>query len=370
MATDYKKAHVYRTYKQAEHWNITKTNEEIHNYLFARNNRNNLSNISKRTRNDAEILNNFFKQYKMIMNNNPKNIEEGLVQGVIFNTAVKIPAINFALGGRAQGDGKNAGGILWEKEIEKLFKEHTISGNTQAASQVQIGNFTAGERNKGQIEEAIKRWVLNNADYEIDDILKNYEQQKINENGNTKYGIFYKTTAKRDGKIDVKGSNIQIEYEGAATGELERALRLLETSSFSLKSYISGDTPSLGSTNPVKAISAITDYVEKNGSLKTYPSKLFFTCHPNKSEFGNGTEPNYQNLYAHYDHMQKIYELTGLGLHYNGIQDMVGVDFLIVNRAKSNTDIEVYATSDLIGNMTKANRFSYKQIYKSYKDIK
>lgn len=370
MATDYDKTHVYRTYKQAEHWDITDTNEKIHNYLFAKNNRNNLSNISKRTRNDAEILNNFFRQYKMIMNSNPKNIEESLVQDVIFNTVVKIPAINFAFGGRAQGDGKDAGGILWEKEIEKLFKEHIISGNTQAASQVQIGNFTAGKRNKGQIEEAIKRWVLNNADYEIDDVLKNYEQQKINENGNTKYGIFYKTTAKRDGKIDVKGSNVQIEYEGTATGDLERALRLLETSSFSLKSYTSGDTASLGSTNPVKAVSAIVDYAEKNGSFKAYPSKLFFIHHPNKSEFGRGTKPDYQRLYTHYDHMQKIYELTGLGLHYSGIQDMIGVDFLVVNRAASDTNIEVYATSDLIGNMTKTGRFSYKQIYKSYKDIK
>lgn len=59
--------------------------------------------------------------------------------------------------------------------------------------------------------------------------------------------------------------------------------------------------------------------------------------------------------------MRSVYELTGLGLKYDDLQDLTSVDFLLVNRA-SRTDmnsIHVYSTQELIKNFANSDKYEF-----------
>ena len=56
--------------------------------------------------------------------------------------------------------------------------------------------------------------------------------------------------------------------------------------------------------------------------------------------------------------MRKVYELTGIGLQYNDVGDLYNVDFLLVNRANSKTDIKVYAVQELLNQLAQTGKYN------------
>lgn len=336
---------VYRYYYGARR-NVSQSAEIIHKYLFKTN-----GSVSKRTKEDAELLNQFFKDLKGIYASNPNSIG-GYAKGVLLGQEIEnIPILNFALGGRSLG------GVLFEQELLKLFAYKT-EVELEAALQGVGGQATAtayidlGTDNK---DEAMAL-IASTLDKVTDKALSNLESQLVkgsDVNIGKPEGYMLKVGAKRFGKIDVmagEGAEININIEGGPTGQLARVFELLKNSSFSVKSYLKQGQIHLGRTSAVKAVSAVSEYVAAKEPNARWAG-IYFLHHPHNGKGDRSTIASRRRLYKHYNHMRKVYELTGIGLRYEDTDELYTVDFLLVNRAGSQSDIFVYSTQDLINKL-------------------
>lgn len=176
-------------------------------------------------------------------------------------------------------------------------------------------------------------------------------------------GYSLKVGVSRMGKIDVKaneGAELSFEIEGSPNPEILKVFDLLKNSSFSVKSYKSNEAVHLGKTQKKKAVSAISEYVAEKYDPSARWAGIFFYHHQENNSSLRGTESDRDKLYAHYDHMHKVYELVGAGLRYDDIKDLYTVDFSLVNRTEKE-DIRVYSTQELIQQIRTSGK--YKSIY-------
>ena len=183
-------------------------------------------------------------------------------------------------------------------------------------------------------------------------VENNIIQKDINNN------IYVKINTSRSGKIDVQGSGTQnVNIQGVASQELSRVINLLGTATFSVKSYKTNTSIHFGETVGAKAIAAMAEFT---GTKRAKGSALFYISHPkivNSLYKNNNEKEELEHIYEHYQHMKKIYELSGLGLTYSDLTELTHVDFLLVNRA-SNENIAVYSVRDLIDTFLNTGKFN------------
>lgn len=336
---------IYRTYYGGRR-NISGSAWIIHNYLFTREN-----SVSKYTKEDAELLTQMFKDLKYAYTQNQKSIS-GYAKGMILGNTIKnIPILDFALGGQSQG------GVLFEKELLKLFAYETEEAMQNARKNV--GQQTAASYINLGTEDASKaKEIINNLlNDEIEEKLK-YTEKNIVQGGDIgaapPTSLYLKIGAKRFGKIDVMagdGATINFEVEGEYKDPLKKAIDIATKASFSVKSYLTGGDIHLGNTSKKKAVSAVSEYVAAKSNEDARWAGIYFLHHPNgiaEEDIKQEKEKAGTVLYQHYDHMHKVYELTGIGLRYGDLSDLYSVDFLLVNRAGSDSDIMVYSCQDLL----------------------
>ena len=175
-----------------------------------------------------------------------------------------------------------------------------------------------------------------------------------------KTGLYYtlRLGASRAGKIDIQaGKNATVSFSivGEPTPQMSRVINLLTSSSFSVKSYKTSGAIEFGKTSPIKAVSAITSYAANRipeESTHIIGAGIYYAHHPaNDRSDEYLTKKNITllpQLYENYEKMIRIYELSGMGLRYDDIEDLTSVDFLLVNRAAEGGDIQVFAVNDLL----------------------
>ncbi len=342
---------IFRTYYKTRH-NISKDAEIIHNYLFHRKN-----SISKYGKKEANILTKFFqelKNYSKIQTNNPG---EGIKKTLLGQRFEKIPILDFTKGGQGLG------GIQFEEELLKLFSNVIGEEFKKNFGQMTGASYTnLGTTNLVKATEMLSEYVGD----EMEKTLENVEKRIVSGadiGAAPPDALYLKVGAKRYGKIDVYANNAEISEEFVFTDQikpgsnLERALTLLQTATFSVKSYMTSGEIHLGETDKKKAVSAVAEYVAtKTGKDAARYAGIYFLHHPDKP--GEGDDPiAAKQLYEHYDHMKNVYELTGIGLRYSDVEELYNVDFLLVNRA-SEKEIKVYSTQELVKNFEKSNKFN------------
>lgn len=342
---------IYRTYYK-KRYNISKSARIIHNYLFSKQN-----SISKYGEKEALLLTRFFqemKDYSIKTTDSAGTVIKKTLLGQEFD---KIPILDFTKGGRSTG------GIEFEQELEKLF-----NGSLQEENEKGFGQMTAttyvnlGTTNMEDAIQALSEYVND----EIDKKIKNVEKRIISGQdigAAPPDALYLKIGGRRFGKIDVFANGAEISTEFQFKGEIKPnskiayALELLRNSSFSVKSYQTGGAIHLGNTNPKKAVSAVSEYVaNKTGKEAPRYAGVYFLHHP-ETGGKNDNKDAIEELYKHYGHMKNVYELTGIGLRYNDIEELYSVDFLLVNRAGGN-DIRVYSTQQLLKILNKNGKYN------------
>lgn len=164
----------------------------------------------------------------------------------------------------------------------------------------------------------------------------------------------------RAGKIDVQKGNEQNLFEFSVQGEksqrLQTAIDIINKAAFSIKSYKTGGHVHLGKTQKTKSVFGVAEFVSsQNGYEDAHWAGLYYLHHPNPKRKKYESQKAISELYEHYAHMRKVFELTGIGLSYSDLQDLKGVDFLLVNRYDSN-EIKVYSTQGLLASLA-ANKY-------------
>ena len=263
----------------------------------------------------------------------------------ILGTTIKnMPVLNFTLGGNATNQNvEGSGGVLFEKEIEKLFEKslNKITGSSAATSYIDLGTINEDTANK-----ILKNIVKDVPDLTVEDLRKQIEQFS-----NKHY--YLKSGKKRAGKIDIEGGEISFDIGINPTAKMQKVQRLLENSTFSIKSYETMGQIHLGDTNPQKAVSAVADYVSNlYGKPRVHirGSAIYYLHHPiegSDDTIKDNQRDREKELYRNYDLMKRVYELTGIGLRYSDLDELRSVDFLLVNRSQDK-DITVYSVQDLL----------------------
>ena len=267
-------------------------------------------------------------------------------------------------------------GVLFEKEIlsllDKTFDKTSVGAHTQgsetATSYLKIGEMTT----EANIQDFLKKQIEEDT---LEALLKDVNLkfiEEINEEEKKTKNVYLKISGKRQGKVDVKGKgssnvNISLETQDLSGGKLDKILKILSSASFSIKSYTSAKTIDLGKSNDQKAVSAIGEYV---GTLYSRGAALYYLHHPIEGEderIEPPQEETVKSMYTHYNHMKKVFELTGLGLNYGDLTNL-NVDFLLVNRAREG-DITCYSVKDLVSTMKNGQRYSFAAVRKSYSAI-
>ena len=267
-------------------------------------------------------------------------------------------------------------GVLFEKEIlsllDKTFDKTSVEAHTQgsetATSYLKIGEMTT----EANIQDFLKKQIEEDT---LEALLKDVNLkfiEEINEEEKKTKNIYLKVSGKRQGKVDVKGKdssnvNISLETQDLSGGKLDKILKILSSASFSIKSYTSARTIDLGKSNDQKAVSAIGEYV---GTPYSRGAALYYLHHPVEGEderIEPPQEETIKSMYTHYNHMKKVFELTGLGLNYGDLANL-NVDFLLVNRAREG-DITCYSVKDLVSTMKNGQRYSFAAVRKSYSAI-
>lgn len=354
-------AHDIWRYYNTRKSNVSEGARLIENYLYQKR-----TGISNKTKKDADLLTKFFKELKTIsMQQKIQNpIQKNISANILGSYVKDLPLLDFTLGGNAaamltkEGD---SGGIAFEKEIEKLIlsdsKGQKITGTSAATAYINLGT-----RNEKSAVEFVKETLDQEIVSEVDNIEKNIV--KVLDSTNIPH-FYLKVGVARSGKVDIDaGTNAEINFsvEGQPTDDFKRAAELLKTSTFSIKSYLGEGSIHLGDTNPQKAVSAVAEYVASKRSLKNHirAAAIYYIHHPIAGDDKNirpEQEFRVNELYERYGRIKKVYELTGLGLKYDDIDEFKNVDFLLVNRASSN-EINVYSTQDLV------NKFGLNNYYK------
>jgi len=352
---------IWRTYYNKKS-NISEGARLIEKYLYQRRGH----HISKRTKKDADLLTDFFRELKIIsMEEMKKNPLQKTISANILGAYLKdLPLLNFFLGGNAKAmlvEKGSSGGIEFEKEIEKLIKfdeQDKITGTATGAAYINLG-----VKDEASALELVKK-IFND---ETLNEVKNIESKiikRVNEN-NVPY-FYLKVGVSRAGKIDVGGSGkaeTNFTIDGQPNQQISKVKELLEDSSFSIKSYLTGGSIELGGTDPQKAVSAVAEYVASKTKNKDHirSAGIYYIRHPEPGKdkyISNQQQERVEELYARYGRIKKVYELVGMGLKYNDIDELRNVDFLLVNRAFEGGDINVYSTQDLV------YRFGLNEYYK------
>ena len=136
---------------------------------------------------------------------------------------------------------------------------------------------------------------------------------------------------------------------------MENIINILKNASFSVKSYASNSDIHLGRTNKIRAVSAVANYV---GSIWAKGSALYYINYSNIKQKDGEDIKELEEIYKNYEHMRKVYELTGIGLNYGDYKTLYSTDFLLVNRTKG--DIKVFSTQDLIQKLEQTGKYSIK----------
>lgn len=364
---DVLKGNIWRYY-YGRRINVLGGAQNIHDKIFGE-----AHSISKYGTYEAQILTEFFREYKRIAQQNKKNLTFGDRFFLdIFGSQISIPNLDFTLGGNASDKTTSGGGFQFEAEIQslldknfnKLEKEST-TGSAMATSSLYIGTVP----NDKNIEEFFKEIVGEKAK-EIKENAGAVLVEEINKNETGTKNVYLTAAAARFGKVDIMGTgneelvNIEIVSQPKDNTKLSLLFNLLANATFSVKSYTSKSTVHLGDTTGLKAIPAVAEWV---GTPWARGAALYYLHHNTK-----GSDPNIKaeqketekELYQHYNHMKKVYELTGLGLEYEDLGKL-NVDFLLVNRAREE-NIIVYSVKDLIENMKNNNRYSYRLVEALY----
>ena len=317
--------------------------------------------ISKRTSKDATLLTNFFQAYKQasMRNDLDSKIQFNFMDEMITN----IPAINFALGGNANNDAKESGGILFEEELLKMFKNFDSGEGAIVGTSTGYVTIDLGAKNLKSASNVAKRIIPELVGESVENEIEQVNKKIRNRLGEVDtYPYFYiQIGEKRAGKIDFKaGSEASTVFEinGKPTGPAQTVQDLLLHSSFSIKSYTGQGYIHLGHTDDKKAVSAITEYAaiknsEAEGSIRG--AGIYYVHHPEPwdkdiKKYGNEA---ITDLYKNYKIMQDIYALTGAGLRYDELKDLEAVDFLLVNSAweDGKGSIHVYSVNELLSRL-------------------
>lgn len=354
---------IFRTYF-SQKINLSSAANKVHRFLFKK-----VAKSAGKTKEDADMLTEFFKAYKKASLSSGNNFGE-MIEFTIFKNTISVPKLDFTLGGNADTSDTGIGGVLFEKELQSFLTKNYNKNDSTLGSSVPTVNIPIGEfeRVGAKNQKKLENFVLSQIRKEVyNDIIENsivkIEQAlgKIH----TPVQTYLKIGVSRSGKIDVAGANTSLGsaemgeanliIEGEETPAMIKIKNLLETSTFSVKSYLTEGSIHLGNTYGGKAVSAIANYAAAQGGLGNTASAvaLHYLRHPDglNENVTKGQEPSFRRLYEHYKHMREVYELSGMGLQYEDILES-GADFLIVNRASSD-EINVYSIKDL---MTKIER--------------
>lgn len=349
---------IFRTYF-SKRINISSSANKIHKFLFNR-----MVNSPGKTQADADKLTEFFKAYKKASLMSGSNLGE-MIELTIFKNTIKVPKLDFTLGGNADSSKDGIGGVLFEKELQSFLtqnynKNDSTLGSSAPTVTIQIGpTDKVGVKNQRTLEEFVMTQIRKEV---YNDIVQN-SVVKIEQalgKAHTPVDTYLKVGVSRSGKIDVAGGasslgdlgmgNVNLTIEGEETPVMTQIRNLLDTSTFSVKSYLSEGSVHLGTTYGGKAISAIANYASLQGGLGKNASAvaLHYLRHPDgqNEHIIDNQNSAFEHLYEHYKHMKNVYELTGMGLQYEDVLNS-GADFLIVNRA-STEEINVYSTKDLM----------------------
>lgn len=314
--------------------------KDIHNKIL-----NASKKVSKYTQKDADLLTKFFQEYKKLQSKNPNTITE-FMQLELLNTQVKVPFINF-----------EQSGTKFESFLQNLLQKNFDLASAKVSNTLG-GKSAAVYLNLGQIK--------NNENYDefLQRVLGDSVQEIIND---TTFNIvkdiegeietyYLKVGAKRSGKIDNKGDGeVNIDIIGNISPEMENIINILKNANFSVKSYSSNSDIHLGETNKIRAVSAVANYV---GSIWAKGSALYYINYSDIKQKDGEDIKELEEIYKHYEHMRKVYELTGIGLNYGDYKTLYTVDFLLVNR--TNGDIKVFSTQDLIQKLEKTGKYDIK----------
>lgn len=332
--------------------NVNKSAEIIHDYIFSRGK----ANISKYGQREADILTKFFQELKQISfssSKNKNNLKLELLKNEIEDLSILKKLINFKISGTAFEDEI---ANLFIKEAEDCF-DQSISGTQSAGAYIKLDSRNA--------QSAIKE-IAEIFNYSIKRATEAFEKRVVQgnffgENENPQ-DLYLRVGMRRAGKIDFysgEGKQLSFELSSEPKGDLKKALDLLKTATFSIKSYATSTNIELGKTTKRKAITAVSQFVAQKYNNDAKYAGYYYLAHPekDKKETEKYRSKDLKNLYEHYNHMHQAYELTGMGLRYQNFDDFINVDFLLVNRAGSD-DIKVYSAKQLLKDFGKNNKFN------------
>lgn len=357
---------IYATYL-GRRYNISLGARNIHKALFTSTKR----KASKYDKEDADLLTAFFQDYKQAANNS-KSLE-GVYFASLGNIAVNLPKINFNLGGKYDNATAQSGGLLFESELQKLldkevqnvsgknFGQDTAFAKIFVPQQFEYNGKKALKHDNPELIAFVEKQLGTQIQNFSNEIVSKIKTQFDEETG--KYDVWVRVGAQRYGKVD----NVSMTGEpalvatvtGKSTPQFDRVREMLSKATFSVKSYQSQGQVHLGSTQKYKAISAIADYV---GTKSARAVSLYYLHHPEGEYRGSDIKERPEQvteLYEHYNHMKDAFELSGLGLTYEDLTT-ASVDFLLVNRSGSVSDIQVYSVQDLLRRYNATGRFNIK----------
>ena len=323
------------------------------------------NSISKYNDNDAKALEAFFKAYKKAALQSNVDIDNNIIFNFL-KQEIKVPWIDFTLGGLALEDTTEKGGILFEKELDKFFNTPDSNlGTKQGTTYLYIGEKTSQQNTNDFINTFVKE-NLNNLKVKASNLF-NQKGEKIKKDTIGK--VYLKVGVEKNMKVDNAAGEeeIRLEIKGGATKELSRIKRILQKAKFSVKSYTTNDSPALGTTNSKKAITGVTSYIyNKYNSVNSWGGGIFYNKYPTKNDFkkskniNSNTNDILSSIYERYGQFHKIYELTGLGLTTRNEIIELGepVDFLLMNRA-SEESISVFSVNEVIKKIFSYNQYNW-----------
>ena len=258
-ATDAFEGNIWRYYYK-KRMNILKGTQDIHDKIF-----NETSSWSSYGIEDATLLTAFFREYKKVVKED--KAKNGSIADKyflnLFGSQIKVPGLDFSLGGNASNKETAGGGFLFEAELQalldKAFQKDTdkVAGSSTTTSTLYLGKTSVDKDS-----EAFFKELLGEKAKEIQEAIGANFIEVIEEDDEKTKNVYLKTAAARAGKIDVAGKgeeslNIEITIEGKNTQKIERIMRILSNATFSVKSYTSKSAVHLGDTKGYKAIPAV-----------------------------------------------------------------------------------------------------------------
>lgn len=314
--------------------------KDIHNKIL-----NASKKVSKYTKEDADLLTKFFQEYKKLQSKNPNTITE-FMQLELLNTQVKVPFINF-----------EQSGAKFESFLQNLLQKNFDLASAKVSDTLG-GQSAAVYLNLGQMDnnENYNEFLQRVLGDSVQDIVNDTTFNIVKDIEGETETYYLKVGAKRSGKIDNKGDGeVNIDIIGNISPEMENIINILKNASFSVKSYSSNSDIHLGRTNKIRAVSAVANYV---GSIWAKGSALYYINYSDIKQKDGEDIKELEEIYKHYEHMRKVYELTGIGLNYGDYKTLYSTDFLLVNRTKG--DIKVFSTQDLIQKLEQTGKYSIK----------